>query len=73
MNCIIKFFQSQVSVSIFYFPICFLTYQKDFELQVKFKFIQSYRTENLKKTFYSNQILDEYQHANNKNRHNLSN
>jgi hypothetical protein len=49
----------------FFFPTYFLTYQKDFELQIKLQFIQSYSTENLKKTFYSKQILDEYKHTNN--------
>lgn len=49
----------------FFFPTYFLTYQKDLELQIKLKFIQSYSTQNLKKTFYSNQIFDEYKHTNN--------
>ena len=49
----------------FFFPTYFLTYQKDFELQIKLQFIQSYSTENLEKTFYSNQILDRYKKANN--------
>jgi len=49
----------------FFLPTYFLTYQKDFELQIKLQFIASYSTENLKKTFYSNQILDKYKHTNN--------
>ena len=49
----------------FFFPKSFLTYQKDFELEIKLQFIQSYSTENLKKTFYSSQILEQYKHTNN--------
>ena len=52
----------------FFFPMYFLTYQKDFELQIKFQFIQSYSSEKLKKTFYSNQLLGEYKHNNNQKR-----
>lgn len=50
----------------FFFPTSFFTYQKDFELQVKLQFIQSYSTENLKKMFYTDQILDKYKRTNNK-------
>ena len=49
----------------FFFPTYFITYQHDFELQIKLQFIQSYSTKNLKKTFYSEQILDQYKQANN--------
>ena len=49
----------------FFFPMYFLTYKKDFELQIKLQFIQSYSSESLKKTFYSNQILDKYKRSNN--------
>jgi len=49
----------------FFFPTCFLIYQKDFELQLKLQFIQTYSTESLTKTFYSNKILHKYKRANN--------
>lgn len=49
----------------FFLPNYFLTYQKDFELQIKFQFIQSYSSQGLKKTFNSKQILDKYKRANN--------
>lgn len=49
----------------FFFPTYFITYQHDFELQIKLQFIQSYSTKNLKKIFYSEQILDQYKKANN--------
>jgi hypothetical protein len=49
----------------FFFPTYFITYQHDFELQIKLQFIQSYSTKNLKKTFYLEQILDQYKQANN--------
>lgn len=49
----------------FFLPKYFLTYQKDFELQIKLQFIQSYSSQNLKKTFYLNQILGQYKHVNN--------
>ena len=48
-----------------FFPIYFITYQHDFELQIKLQFIQRYSTKNLKKTFYSEQILHQYKQANN--------
>ena len=35
----------------FFFPTYFITYQHDFELQIKLQFIQSYSTKSLKKTF----------------------
>lgn len=50
----------------FFFPSYFLTYQKDFELEIKLQFIQSYSTESLQKTFYSHQILEQYKNNNNK-------
>ena len=34
-------------------------------MNCKLNFIQSYSSQNSKKTFYSNQILDKYKHANN--------
>jgi uncharacterized protein YpiB (UPF0302 family) len=34
-------------------------------LQVKFQFIQSYSSQNLTKTFYSNQLLGQYEYVNN--------
>lgn len=49
----------------FFFPTYFMTYQHDFELQIKLQFIQNYSTKNLKKTFYSEQIVDQYKQANN--------
>ena len=49
----------------FFLPTYFLTYQKDFEMQIKLQFIQSYSTETLEKTFYSKQILDKYKKTNN--------
>jgi hypothetical protein len=48
----------------FFFPTYFLTYQNNLELQTKLHFIQSYSSQNLKKTFYSNQILEKYKLAN---------
>ena len=35
-------------------------------MRIKLQFIQSYSTEKLQKTFYSRQILDHYQHTNNR-------
>jgi hypothetical protein len=52
----------------FFLPNCYLTYQYDFELQVKLHFIQIYSSQSLKKTFYVNKILDQYKHSNNKKR-----
>ena len=49
----------------FFLPKYFLTYQKHFELQIKLQFIQSYSSQNLKKTFYLNQILGQYKDVNN--------
>jgi hypothetical protein len=49
----------------FFFPTYFITYQLDFELQIKLQFIQSYSTQNLKKAFSLDQILDQYKQANN--------
>lgn len=50
----------------FFLPTYFLTYQKDFELEIKLQFIQSYSNESLQKTFYSHQILEQYKNNNNK-------
>lgn len=47
-------------------PNDFMTYQLNFELQIKLQFIQSYSTKNLKKSFYLDQMLDQYKRANNK-------
>ena len=44
----------------------FLTYKKDFELEIKLQFIQSYSNESLQKIFYSHQILEQYKNNNNK-------
>ena len=44
----------------FFLPTYFLTYQKDFELEIKLQFIQSYSNESLQKIFYSHQILEQY-------------
>lgn len=44
----------------FFLPTYFFTYQKDFELEIKLQFIQSYSNESLQKTFYSHQILEQY-------------
>lgn len=49
----------------FSLPKYYLTYQKDFELQVKLHFIQIYSSQSLKKTFYVSQILDHYKRSNN--------
>jgi hypothetical protein len=50
----------------FFLPTYFLTYQKYFELEIKLQFLQSYTTQSLHKTFYSQQILDQYKNNNNK-------
>lgn len=50
----------------FFLPPYFLTYQKDFELEIKLQFIQSYSNESLQKIFYSHQILEQYKNNNNK-------
>ena len=50
----------------FFLPTYFLTYQKDFELEIKLQFIQSYSNESLQKIFYSHQILKQYKNNNNK-------
>lgn len=50
----------------FFLSTYFLTYQKDFELEIKLQFIQSYSNKSLQKTFYSNQILEQYKNKNNK-------
>jgi len=50
----------------FFLPDYYLTYQYDFELQVKLHFIQTYSSQSLKKTFYVNKILDQYKHSNHK-------
>ena len=50
----------------FFLPTYFLTYQKDFELEIKLQFIQSYSRKSLQKTFYSHQILGQYKNNNNK-------
>lgn len=49
----------------FFFPRYFMTYQYDFELQIKLQFMQSYSTKNLKKVFYLEEILNQYKQANN--------
>ena len=49
----------------FFLPDYFLTYQKDFELEVKLHFIQTYSSQSLTKTFYANKILDQYKNNNN--------
>lgn len=49
----------------FFFPKYFMTYQYDFELQIKLQFMQSYSTKNLKKIFYLEEILNQYKQANN--------
>jgi hypothetical protein len=49
----------------FFLPNYFLTYQKDFELQIKLHFIQTYSSQSLRKTFYVSKILDQYKHTNN--------
>lgn len=56
-----------------FFPTCFITYQLDFELQIKLQFIQSYSTKKIKKAFYLEQILDQYKQANNQKKHRLKN
>lgn len=55
----------------FFFPTYFLICQNDLELQVKLHFIQIYSSQNLNKTFYSNQILEKYKHANNQKKSQL--
>ena len=50
----------------FFLPTYFLTYQKDFELEIKLQFIQSYSNESLQKIFYPHQILEQYKNNNNK-------
>lgn len=49
----------------FFLPNYYLTYQYDFELQVKLHFIQTYSSQSLTKTFYVNKILDQYKNTNN--------
>ena len=49
----------------FFLPDYFLTYQKNFELEVKLHFIQTYSSQSLIKTFYVNKILDQYKNNNN--------
>ena len=49
----------------FFLPEYFLIYQKDFELEVKLHFIQTYSSQSLTKTFYVNKILDQYKNNNN--------
>ena len=49
----------------FSFPIDFFVYKKDFELQIKFKFIQSFTNKSLTKTFQSGKIFRHYKNANN--------
>lgn len=39
----------------FFLPTYFLTYQKDFELQIKLHFIQTYGSQSLKKNFLCSQ------------------
>ena len=56
---------------LFFLPIYFLTYQKDFELEIKLQFIQSYSNESLQKIFYSHQILEKYKNNNNKKKAHL--
>ena len=55
----------------FFLPTYFLTYQKDFELEIKLQFIQSYSNESLQKIFYSHQILEQYKNNNNKKKAHL--
>ena len=55
----------------FFLPTYFLTYQKDFELEIKLQFIQSYSNQSLQKTFYSHQILQQYKNNNNKKKAHL--
>lgn len=50
----------------FFLPNYYLTYQKDFELQVKLHFIQTYSSQSLKKTFYVNKILEHHKRSNNR-------
>ena len=50
----------------FFFPTYFFIYQKNFELEIKLQFIQSYSNESLHKTFYSHQILEQYKNNSNK-------
>lgn len=49
----------------FFLPSYFLTYQKDFELQVKLHFIKVYGSRSLKKTFDVHKIMEYYQKNNN--------
>ena len=49
----------------FFLPTYCLTYQKDFELEIKLQFIQSYSNESLQKTVYYHQILEPYKNNNN--------
>tara|TARA_Y100000385_G_scaffold18768_1_gene18817 strand:+ start:12863 stop:14356 length:1494 start_codon:yes stop_codon:yes gene_type:complete len=49
----------------FFLPTYFLTYQRDFELQIKLHFIQNYGSQSLKKTFYVHKIMECYKSANN--------
>ena len=57
--------------SRFFLPTYFLTYKKDFELEIKLQFIKSYSSERLQKTFYSHQILEQYKNNNNKKKTHL--
>ena len=47
----------------FFFPTYFLTYKNNLELQTSLH--SKLQFSKLKKTFYSNQILEKYKHANN--------
>lgn len=49
----------------FFLPSYFLTYQKDFELQIKLHFIQTYGSQSLQKTFYVHKIMECYESSNN--------
>lgn len=51
--------------SRFFLPEYFLSYKKDFELEVKLHFIQTYSSQSLTKTFYVKKILDQYKKNNN--------
>lgn len=55
----------------FFFPTYFLICQNDLELQVKLHFIQISSSQNLNKTFYSNQILEKYKRASNQKKSQL--
>lgn len=49
----------------FFLPSYYLSYKKDFELQVKLHFIQTYGSQRLKKTFYVNKVMEHYKSSNN--------